>query len=96
MHHKRARRRTPSCTQEAGPDTVAVGVGARRWLAILRSLKVTERITTIESFCLALAEAVRLNSAKSLVYTVQGREFLMVERYDRTRDAEERRQRLYQ
>lgn len=49
-----------------------------------------------EGFCMALAEAMRLNPAKSHVHTVLGRAFLLVERYDRVADVQARRQRLHQ
>lgn len=49
-----------------------------------------------EGFCLALAEAMRLQPAKSSVHSVLGRAFLLVERYDRVVDAQGRRQRLHQ
>lgn len=51
---------------------------------------------TNEGFCLALAEAMQLKPARSRIHSVQGRQFLLVERYDRTRDAEGRLQRLHQ
>ena len=49
-----------------------------------------------ECFCLALAEAMRLKPAKSQVRSVLGRQFLMVERYDRVVNAQGQRQRLHQ
>jgi serine/threonine-protein kinase HipA len=51
---------------------------------------------TNESFCLALADAMQLKPAKSRVSSALGREFLIVERYDRVADAQGRRQRLHQ
>ena len=49
-----------------------------------------------EGFCLALAEAMRLKPAKSHVRSVLGRQFLMVERYDRVANAQGQWQRLHQ
>ncbi len=49
-----------------------------------------------EGFCMALAEAMQLKPAKSKVYFVQDRSFLLVERYDRLIDAQGHRQRLHQ
>ena len=51
---------------------------------------------TNEGFCLALAEVMQLKPAKSQVRTVLGREFLLVERYDRKVDAQGLRRRLHQ
>ncbi len=51
---------------------------------------------TNEGFCLALAEAMQLKPAKSQVRSVLGREFLLVERYDRVVDAQGLRRRLHQ
>ena len=55
-----------------------------------------EDTVTNEGFCLVLAEAMHLKPAKSQVHTVLGRQFLLVERYDRVVDAKGRRQRLHQ
>lgn len=49
-----------------------------------------------EGFCLALAEAMQLKPAKSQIRSVLGRQFLLVERYDRVADAQGLRQRLHQ
>lgn len=49
-----------------------------------------------EGFCLALAEAMQLKPAQSQVRSVLGRQFLLVERYDRVADAQGLRQRLHQ
>jgi serine/threonine-protein kinase HipA len=49
-----------------------------------------------EGFCLALAHAVRLNPAKAQVRSVLGREFLLLERYDRVGHAQGAWQRLHQ
>ena len=49
-----------------------------------------------EGFCLALAEAMELKPAKSQVRSVVGRQFLLVERYDRLANAQGQRQRLHQ
>ena len=49
-----------------------------------------------EGFCLALAEAMQLKPAKSQVRSVLGRQFLLVERYDRLANAQAQRQRLHQ
>jgi len=49
-----------------------------------------------EGFCMALAQAMQLEPAKSKVHRVLDRSFLLVERYDRLIDAEGHRQRLHQ
>jgi len=49
-----------------------------------------------EGFCLALAEAMQLKPAKSQVHSVMGRQFLLVERYDRVVDTQGLRRRLHQ
>ena len=53
-----------------------------------------------EGFCLALAEAMQLKPARSTIHTVRDRQFLLVERYDRTADStaksSSRLQRLHQ
>lgn len=49
-----------------------------------------------EGFCLALAEAMQLKPARSVIRQVSGRSFLLVERYDRQIEAQGLRQRLHQ
>jgi serine/threonine-protein kinase HipA len=49
-----------------------------------------------EGFCMALAEAMQLKPAKSIVHQVLDRSFLLVERYDRRIDGQGHRQRLHQ
>ena len=49
-----------------------------------------------EGFCMALAEAIHLEPAKSKVHQVLDRSFLLVNRYDRLIDARGHRQRLHQ
>lgn len=49
-----------------------------------------------EGFCLALADAMQLKPACSRIHSVGNRQFLLVERYDRMRDAQGRLQRLHQ
>lgn len=49
-----------------------------------------------EGFCMALAEAMQLKPARSTLHAVSGRQFLLVERYDRITDAAGRRRRLHQ
>ena len=49
-----------------------------------------------EGFCMALAEVMQLKPAKSQVRSVLGRQFLLVERYDRLANAQGQRQRLHQ
>ena len=51
---------------------------------------------TNEGFCLALADALQLKSAKSKIYSVGNRSFLLVERYDRVADAQGHRRRIHQ
>lgn len=49
-----------------------------------------------EGFCLALAEALRLEPAQAQLHAVRDRQFLLVARYDRIVDAQGQRQRLHQ
>lgn len=49
-----------------------------------------------EAYCLALAGAMQLNPAKAQVVCVLGRQFLLVERYDRVVDKAGQRLRLHQ
>jgi len=49
-----------------------------------------------EEFCMALAQAMQLEPAKSKVHRVLDRSFLLVERYDRLIDAQGHRHRLHQ
>ena len=49
-----------------------------------------------EGFCMALAEAMQLKPAKTLIHKVADREFLLVERYDRMIDSQGKRYRLHQ
>ncbi len=60
------------------------------------AIHAVEDSVTNEGFCLALAEAMQLKPARSRVHSVLGRQFLLVERYDRTHDAEGHLQRLHQ
>jgi serine/threonine-protein kinase HipA len=49
-----------------------------------------------EGFCMALAETMQLRPAKSHIHTVLNHPFLLVERYDRTLDAQGNRLRVHQ
>lgn len=49
-----------------------------------------------EAFCLALADSIGLRTSKACVRTVQGRQFLLVERYDRVADPDGHQHRLHQ
>ena len=49
-----------------------------------------------EGFCLALAETMRMKTAKSKIHAVLNQPFLLVERYDRVVDVLRHRQRLHQ
>lgn len=60
------------------------------------AIRALEDTVTNEGFCLALAEAMQLKPARSQVHSVLGRQFLLVERYDRVVDAQGHRQRLHQ
>lgn len=60
------------------------------------AIHAVEYSVTNEGFCLALAEAMNLKPARSRIQSILGRQFLLVERYDRTKDAEGRIQRLHQ
>ncbi|QDL54791.1 type II toxin-antitoxin system HipA family toxin [Rhodoferax aquaticus] len=60
------------------------------------AIHAVEDSVTNEGFCMALAEAMQLKPAKSIVHRVRGRAFLLVERYDRLIDTQGKRQRLHQ
>jgi serine/threonine-protein kinase HipA len=49
-----------------------------------------------EGFCLALAQAMQLQPAKSRIHAVLNRTFLLVERYDRLAEAQGNRRRVHQ
>lgn len=49
-----------------------------------------------EAFCLALAEAMQLKPARSIIHSVLDRSFLLLERYDRLSDSQGREQRIHQ
>lgn len=49
-----------------------------------------------EGFCLGLAEAMQIKPARSRIHAIGNRQFLLVERYDRTTDAQGGIQRLHQ
>jgi serine/threonine-protein kinase HipA len=55
-----------------------------------------EDSVTNEGFCLALAEVMGLASARSRIARVRDRQFLLVERYDKTVDADGHLRRLHQ
>lgn len=60
------------------------------------AINAVEDSVTNEAFCMALADAVQLEPAKTNVHAVAGRRFLLVERYDRVVDTPGHRQRLHQ
>lgn len=60
------------------------------------AIRTLEDTVSNEGFCLALAAAMRLQPAKSQVLSVMGRQFLLVERYDRVSHPQGQRQRLHQ
>jgi serine/threonine-protein kinase HipA len=60
------------------------------------AIHAVEDSVTNEGFCLALAEAMQLKPARSRICSVRNRRFLLVERYDRTINAEAHLQRLHQ
>lgn len=55
-----------------------------------------EDSVTNEGFCLALADAMQIKAAHARIHSIRDLRFLVVERYDRTSDAEGRIQRLHQ
>lgn len=60
------------------------------------SIQAVEDSVINERFCMALAEAMQLQPAKSKIHKVLDRSFLLVERYDRVIDAKGHRIRLHQ
>lgn len=56
---------------------------------------VTDSVSN-EGFCMALANVMLLQPAKTQIYHVLGHSFLLVERYDRTLDANHKLERLHQ
>ena len=60
------------------------------------AIRSVEASVVNEGFCMALAEVMLLNPAKSKIHRVGNHAFLLVERYDRISGSERRRQRLHQ
>lgn len=60
------------------------------------AIHAVEDSVTNEGFCLALADAMQLKPARSRIYSVRDRSFLLVERYDRAYDASGNLHRLHQ
>jgi serine/threonine-protein kinase HipA len=60
------------------------------------AIQAVEASVTNERFCMALAEVMQLNPAKSLIRRIGDREFLLVDRYDRIFDSQGNTQRLHQ
>ena len=60
------------------------------------SIHAVEDSVVNEGFCMALAQAMQLRPAKSTMHVVLDRPFLLVERYDRTLDAQGHRLRVHQ
>lgn len=60
------------------------------------ALSTLEDTVINEGFCMTLAESMQIQSAKSQIRSVMGRQFLLVERYDRVIDANGQRKRLHQ
>ena len=60
------------------------------------AIQAVEASVTNEGFCMALAEAMQLKPASALIHKVDGREFLLVERYDRIVGLNGNRHRLHQ
>lgn len=60
------------------------------------NIKGLEDTVANECFCLTLASAMELQSARSQIHSVKEREFLLVERYDRILNPQGRRLRLHQ
>ena len=60
------------------------------------AIQAVEASVINEGFCMALAEAMQLKPANTLIRKVGDREFLLVERYDRIVDFDGHRQRLHQ
>lgn len=60
------------------------------------AIRAVEDSVSNEGFCLALAQAMRLNPAHARIQTVGGHRFLLVERYDRTCGPDGRWRRLHQ
>jgi serine/threonine-protein kinase HipA len=78
-------------------DRIGLPRGGTPSTHILKSaIPAVEDSVTNEGFCLALAEALKLDVARSRVRAVGGRRFLLVERYDRLTDAGGRVQRVHQ
>ena len=60
------------------------------------AIQTVEASVINEAFCMALAATMQLKPANAKVHKVGGREFLLVERYDRAIDSDGHRQRLHQ
>jgi len=80
-------------------DGVRIGLprnGASSSHILKPAIQSVEASVRNEGFCMALAEAMQLKPAKALIHNVNGREYLLVDRYDRFIDSKGRRQRLHQ
>jgi serine/threonine-protein kinase HipA len=80
-------------------DGVRIGLprsGASSSHILKPAIQSVEASVRNEGFCMALAEVMQLKPAKALIHNVNGREYLLVERYDRLIDLKGRRQRLHQ
>ncbi|MDD4927873.1 MAG: type II toxin-antitoxin system HipA family toxin [Gallionella sp.] len=60
------------------------------------AIQSVENSVSNEGFCMALADALQLKPARSKIYTIRNRQFLLVERYDRAHDASGNLYRLHQ
>jgi serine/threonine-protein kinase HipA len=60
------------------------------------AIRAVEDSVINEGFCMALAEAMQFNPAKSTIHSVLDRSFLLVERYDRLLHTQGNRQRIHQ
>ncbi|NBO41544.1 MAG: type II toxin-antitoxin system HipA family toxin [Betaproteobacteria bacterium] len=60
------------------------------------AIQAVKASVTNEGFCMALAEAMQLKPAHTLIHKVEDREFLLIERYDRILGSDGTRERLHQ
>lgn len=81
-----AQDKLPVVVDESGPGTVRIGLprnGAPSSHILKPAIHAVEDSVANEGFCMLLAEFMGLRPANARIHNVQGRSFLLVERYDR-------------
>jgi serine/threonine-protein kinase HipA len=84
---------------EGALDTIRIGLprfGTPSSHILKPAIAAVQGSVINEGFCMALAETLQFKPAPAQIHTVQGREFLLVTRYDRVLNNLQHRQRLHQ